>query len=585
MEMAQKLKLAIGSREGGHGFLRGIDAARSPQFEGNFGRMFRALPPATFDPQDLTNLAVGINDGKNKLDGMSSPPEVKVDKNNNPVRDPKGFLIPTATPESEVDDEENFGIPAGYTYFGQFIDHDITFDPASSLQSQNDPDALVDFRTPALDLDNLYGRGPADQPYMYEADGIHFAFGRDLSRNGKPSKNQKDLLRSDKTDRALIGDKRNDENVIVSQLQGVFLRFHNFVADELLKDSADTPFADIQRVVRWHYQWIVLHDFLPRIVGLEMVHRVLPHLEKKTSIYQNRPQLHFFVPKNDRFMPVEFSVAAYRFGHSMVRPIYRLNTELGSGASQDEIDRGVAGRQFIFAALQDQGLNGFRKFPDTWAIDWNLFFETRRKLDDPANRGPDRVQPAYKIDSSLVNPLAFLPEFSAGTGGNLQQDVDGHPVPQPGAISNLAHRNLLRGLSMGLPSGQMVARHMGLEPVGDEDLKVGKANVNGIKGNAAIAQFGKSFRGNAPLWFYILAEAQHQWLVHANQTKGADDAKNMVHTRLGPVGGRIVAEVLIGLLLGDPHSFLSQWPTWKPWFTNDKGQFGMPELLKTIGLG
>jgi Animal haem peroxidase len=577
-------RLTTGSREGSHGQLRGVDAAQSPQFEGKFGRMFRALPPAQFGDQDLANLAAGIKD---KFDGMSSPPEVQLDpKTNKPIRDKNGFLIPTATKESDVDDEENFGIPAGYTYLGQFIDHDITFDPASSLQSQNDPDALIDFRTPALDLDNLYGRGPADQPYMYEPDGIHFAFGRDLTRNGKPSKDQKDLLRSDKTDRALIGDKRNDENVIVSQLQGVFLGFHNFVANTLLKKSPGTQFEEIQRFVRWHYQWIVLHDFLPRIVGLDVVHSILPHLKNGTSIYDDKPELHFYAWRNDPFMPVEFSVAAYRFGHSMVRPIYRLNEMLGSEATPDEVERGVAGRQFIFAAVQDQGLNGFRKFPDTWAIDWNLFFETRRKLDDPGNRGPGRVQPAYKIDSSLVNPLAFLPEFSASDpkGGGLQPDPDGHLTPLPNAISNLAHRNLLRGMSMGLPSGQAVARHMGLEPIPDDQLRVGKANVDGIKGNRSITDFGKSFTENAPLWFYILAEAQHQWLTEAAQTNG-DDAKNMVHTRLGPVGGRIVAEVLIGLMLGDQHSFLSQWPTWKPWFATADGKFGMPELLKALNLG
>jgi hypothetical protein len=140
-------------------------------------------------------------------------------------------------------------------------------------------------------------------------------------------------------------------------------------------------------------------------------------------------------------------------------------------------------------------------------------------------------------------------------------------------------------MSMGLPSGQTVARHIGLEPIPDKELKVGKANVDGIKGNPSITDFGKSFTDNAPLWFYILAEAQHQWLTEASKTGGNDDAKNMVHTRLGPVGGRIVAEVLIGLLLGDQHSFLSQWPTWTPWFTNDHDEFGMPELLKELGLG
>src|SRR5262249_34905524 len=161
----------------------------------------------------------------------------------------------------------------------------------------------------------------------------------------------------------------------------------------------------------------------------------------------------------------------------------RLNTELGRGASPDEIDRGIAGRQFIFAAVQAQGLNGFRAFPAEWAIDWRLFFELQGTLDDPANRGPQRVQPAYKITSSVVNPLAFLPEFSQEVtpGGDLKTDRDGHPLPKQDPISkqdviaNLAHRNLLRGMSMGLPSGQTVARYMGLDPIPDDELKVGKA--------------------------------------------------------------------------------------------------------------
>ncbi|HUL76035.1 MAG TPA: heme peroxidase, partial [Vicinamibacteria bacterium] len=231
-----------------------------------------------------------------------------------------------------------------------------------------------------------------------------------------------------------------------------------------------------------------------------------------------------------------------------------------------------------------EGLNGFREFPGQWAIDWRLFFEFERKLDDPANLGPQRIQPAYKIDSSLVNPLAFLPEFSQpGAGGDLAMDKDGHPLPKAGEISNLALRNLLRGLNMGLPSGQSVARHMSIDPIPDKDLRVGKANVDGLTSNKGILDFGDSFKDNAPLWFYVLAEAQHEWAKAAKAKPGTDDAKNAIHVRLGPVGGRIVAEVLVGLLLGDSFSFLSQWPTWKPWFT-DKGRFGMAELIKASGL-
>jgi hypothetical protein len=537
---------------------------------------------------------------------MTADPEVAQDFNGKDERDKDGHLIPKATPETKLDDEENLGIPAGYTYLGQFIDHDITFDPASSLQKQNDPEALVDFRTPRLDLDCVYGRGPADQPYMFEPDGVHFRLDTPLTRNGK-STSAKDLPRINR--RAIIGDKRNDENVIVSQLHGVFLQFHNAIANKLTKlsdreqsDKGITPthelpaFEDVQRLARWHYQWVVLHDFLPKIVGEPMVNKVLPHLEKKTSIYEDRPKLHFFNWKNDPFMPIEFAAGAYRFGHSMVRPIYRLNTELGSDATKDEKDRGVDGRQFIFGALRKESLNGFSDFPSIWAIDWRLFFEFDRKLDDPTNTGPGRIQPAYKIDSSLLNPLAFLPEFSqAGQDGDLQMDADGHPKTKQNEIAILALRNLLRGMRMGLPSGQTVARYMNEVPIPDEDLKVGKATVGDLSSNKSILEFGDSFKDNAPLWFYVLAEAQHIWAKAAEASAGDETAKNSIHVTLGPVGGRIVTEVLVGLMLGDRFSFLSQWPNWTPFLKdvpsglapfagelNDR--FGIAELITVAGL-
>src|SRR6266536_830932 len=190
--------------------LRGLMSTKtSPFFEGLFGRMFRSLHPAKFgatDEENITNLAA-----------LGEAMSAKFD----PPKDGK-------------DDEES-GIPALYTYLGQFIDHDITFDPASSLMKQNDPDALVDFRTPRLDLDSLYGRGPADVPYMYV--GKKFRLGRPLFANAQPSPSL-DLPRFDDpfnpgAKRALIGDKRNDENVIVSQLHASMLRFHNRLVDEL----------------------------------------------------------------------------------------------------------------------------------------------------------------------------------------------------------------------------------------------------------------------------------------------------------------------------------------------------------------
>ncbi len=177
-----------------------------------------------------------------------------------------GEPVDVALDERE-DEDENPAIPAGFTYLGQFIDHDITFDPVSSLDRFNDPDALQDFRTPRLDLDFVYGSGPDDQPFLYEADGKHLLLGEDrdfdTTRNNRP-----DLPRNNATPRrALIGDKRNDENTIVSQLQTLFIRFHNKVLDTV----GGNDFQKTQQIVRWHYQWIVLHQFIKTVAGWRYV--------------------------------------------------------------------------------------------------------------------------------------------------------------------------------------------------------------------------------------------------------------------------------------------------------------------------
>jgi hypothetical protein len=235
-------------------------------------------------------------------------------------------------------------------------------------------------------------------------------------------------------------------------------------------------------------------------------------------------------------MPVEFSVAGYRFGHSMIRPIYRLNQ--------------LIPRFPIFDAANPNpnlSLVGFHEFPANWAIEWKLFF----KMGDAPDLGPQRIQPAYKIDSSLVNPLGKLPPSVAAAD-----------------FPSLAERNLLRGLRMGLPSGQSVARAMGVPVIPDEKLRVGKANEDDNDNNPLLVEKVPAFRNNAPLWYYILAESQQVFV------------DNKTPIRLGPVGGRIVTEVFAGLMLGDQHSFLKQEPTWKPLpqFTMN-GKFGMAELI------
>jgi hypothetical protein len=503
---------------GKHGIVRGLDqVASSPMFEGRFGRMFRHLKPAVHSIDDLRKLAQ-VDTGQGGMTAINDDP----------------------TPETDNprDDEENTGISAGYTYLGQFIDHDLTFDPSTMAQQKSDPEAIVDFRTPRFDLDNLYGRGPDDQPYLYDFQDngtIKMLLGNPLTGNPNDP-DTRDLPRtSAETGRrfALIGDKRNDENVIVSQLQGMFLRFHNRMVNFHVANKLKTDFDSIRQNVQFHYQWVVLHDFLKTIIGEKMLLEICPHLAKKTTVLDDEPDLKFYNPRNEPFIPVEFSVAAYRFGHSMVRPIYRLNP-------------GTTPRPAIFPDLL-----AFGEFKNNFAIDWRLFFDFGNK---PNPFSAERIQPAYKIDTSLVNPL-----------GKLPPPITGEARP------SLAELNLIRGTKLRLPSGQAVARAMGLEAIPDSQLVVGKANVDGMgkKGtNKSIIEFSPNFADNAPLWFYILSEAQQQFV------------NNDTPIHLGPVGGRIVGEVFVGLLYGDNNSVLNH-PTWKPHeaFLNKKGEFGIVELI------
>jgi len=169
---------------------------------------------------------------------------------------------------------------------------------------------------------------------MYTRDAIpRFLLGKPLTGGGPSNPRARDLPRSVRLNdnggedpaepkRAIIGDPRNDENVIVAQLHGLFLKFHN----RLAADNPNLSFSEIQKLLRFHYQWIVTQDFL-RLVGSEPgLKSVLPRLfRKKGNPPSQPPRLAFYHFKQASFMPVEFSVAAYRFGHSMVRPGYRLN--------------------------------------------------------------------------------------------------------------------------------------------------------------------------------------------------------------------------------------------------------------------
>lgn len=487
--------------------LRGVDVLpSSSSASGPFGRMFRHLPVFEHQPQALAALAARMTSG------------------GRPV--------------------ENPGIPSGYTYLGQFIDHDITFDPVSSLQRQNDPDALHNFRTPRFDLDSLYGRGPADQPYLYDDSGglMRFRLGEDVGVvPDEPSGAGPDLPRNEPRrrgeeevffGRALIGDPRNDENTLVSQLHCTMLRFHNKVAELVAATTpltGDNAFKETQRLVRWHYQWVVVHDFLERIVGRAVVDDVLrPETlvvgTQGQQVTVPRPHFQFYAPEQSAYMPVEFSVAAYRFGHSMIRGRYDIN-QFVKGARGDQGPIPVFGPELPPDELSN--LNGFRRLPPQWAVEWNLLF------DMPGSQV--EAQPSLAIDTSLAGPLTSLPASVASDPPH-----------------SLAERNLQRGLRLGLPAGTTVARAMGITPLTASEL-----GVDDLDAELAM---------HPPLWFYVLKEAEL-----------LEDGR-----ALGPVGGRIVAEVLLGLLAHDPLSYLSVEPAWQPQppLARDDGSFDMPQLIR-----
>jgi hypothetical protein len=470
---------------------------------GRFTVLFPHLCPAAFDPADLRLLADEMTSRRERKPAAGTGP--------NPEEDP--------------------AIPAAYTYLGQFADHDITYDPTSSLRESLDRaqiEKLADFRTPRFDLDNLYGRGPADQPYMYAPDGIRMLPGKPLS--GNPDDPHAFQVPRGPNDRALIGDPRNDENRIVSQLHAIFLRFHNRVADELGNGAS---FAEVREQVRWHYQLMLVTDFLRAIIDSETYGRVFGDLyHPLPGITKLRGGL--------RLMPVEFSVAAYRFGHSMIRSEYRLNADV---------------ERPIFLSRNSDAtadLGGFRPIPDGWAIDWNLFIG----LSDPVVRRP---QHAFKIDTSLASPLRRLPA-----------EIAADP-------SMLALRNLERGNTFGLPSGQDVARALGVDPIPDDKLMIGKAAAGARR--RPLADIAPGFAGKAPLWTYILSEAQVTSWDKADPAMPRDD----IPIKLGPVGSEIIADVFAALLIGDNTSYLYADHPFRPipTFARD-GAFGLAELINAV---
>ena len=462
--------------------------------QGKFGRLFPRLPAFASDSPEVRSNLLELGKRGGIMDAGDEPPPA------NPLApNPKNRDNPDHT--------------AGVTFLGQFLDHDVTFDPTSSLLSQVDPTTVPNFRTPVFELDSVYGAGRRANPHLYDRtspDGIKLLIDEEAPKD--VPRNSQDI--------AITGDPRNDENLIVSQLHLAFLKFHNAVVDRVLESGVRNPstvFNEAQRLVRWHYQWIILNEFLPATVGQELVDDVL---EKGRRFYEWR---------DEPFIPVEFSVAAYRFGHSQVRPGYIANF---SGDNGQPFLKHIFDINANHDGPDPDDLSGGKRASRRF-VDWQTFFDVGSTPPGRENLGAS-PKPNKRIDTKLSSPLFEL------------------PFGPPHDPQTLAQRNLLRHLTFSLPSGQRVAKAMKIERLSREDL-------------SDVEPMG--FDEETPLWFYILKEAELK-----------ADGKT-----LGPVGGRIVAEVFIGILQGDPMSYLQRDPDWKPTLGQDQ-DFKVADLLRFAGV-
>jgi hypothetical protein len=454
--------------------------------------------------------------------------------------------------EDPLQPTDNSIIPPIYTYWGQFIDHDLTAntDRDSKISDITRPDLaplppefvveyLKNLRQPTVNLDSVYGDGPTfDSSNPTQAgsfyEGIKFKIGTVATNPNDPqipgelippdNDLQRDLPRVNKI--AQIADARNDENLIVAQLHTAFLRFHNAVVDWVEANEpgeAAQMFKRAQQLTRWHHQWLVIHDYLKTITLAGISDKILLGGPKHYAPSDGKP-----------FMPLEFSVAAYRFGHTMVRAAYDHNRNFGrpgrvipnapfdllfaftgKGFTRDQADP--------TKVIPNPFLGQTNVLPFNWIIEWDRF----------VNKGsffPDHF--ARKLDTRLTPPLKDMVNE-----GNSAPNLDIQTI-----LKRLARRNLLRGYLLNIPTGQSVAQAMGVAPLSSDELRLGNSGSL----NQVLDENG--FIERTPLWFYVLKEAE----VRANGNS------------LGELGSRIVCETIVGQLLNDPESYLNQEGGWEP---------------------
>ena len=462
-------------------------------------------------------------------------------------------------------------IPSGYTYLGQFIAHDITFDEASDRHealdfpwdtvAREDLITLRNRRTPLFDLETIYGhenpknRGEIRRSELmlknYRLPFLKIGHTKGFDRGTAGLSFPCDLPRGVASVDAKVVDLRNDENLIVAQLQVLFMKFHNALVLSLSK-AGDFSYSELfdraRKMAIRYYQTIVLTDFLPRIVDWEVLKETVAAVRKENP------------SPDDAYMPLEFSVGAFRYAHSMIRNKYNLN-DVNDDTSLDELMR-FTGR----GAMNSSGLPGpvtvRLSLPSVWIIDWNRFFD----LGDAA-----KLNFAERIDTQISSALLQMrpkPLFKSG-----------------GRSSAVALLDLYRGRRFGLPSGQDVANAFGYLVIEPDRLAglIWSKNVEDLPSDEADTlkeDLYETFAESTPLWFYILAEAE-----------------STLFGNLGKTGSRIVAETIVGLIYRSDDSILRQ--EWEKnngfddgflltdWISADgeapyEKRFTMPDMLRFI---
>ena len=512
--------------------------------------------------------------------------------------------------ESNADQpSQNSTIPAGYTYFGQFLDHDITagtgqirpdqkklepfpivndvFDPIDPEQLET---LLKNMRTPNFDLDSVYG-GPGlaylEFPEFYQkGDRIKLKIGKnsiapagitpDPSLDTNPSEPERDLprhtlltqqqieskeaLQGHPATTALIGDVRNDENLIVAQFHLAFLKFHNRLVDDLRslfpKEDDESIFIKARGEFTRIYQWLVIHDFLKTLLGSDRVDEML---EQSKGVFGSK----------DLFTPFEFSTAAYRFGHSMVRNTYDFNLNFGreEGGNPALLERASFELLFRFTGKgtidpsTGQVLDpGFveNKLPNNWIIQWQRFFERQPEFDDRVTR---------KIDTQLAEELSKMSnEAHEHLSESDQQQVPVSPIQFDAIMKHLAIRNLLRGYLHNMPCAQDILAEINkgygtnLPVLSQEQIQTN----NSEELNNHLSESG--YLDCTPLWYYILKEAE----VEENGN------------RLGSLGSWIVGNTMIGFIqLDNKISVINEeWGPKKSEIPELKSLSGIIDFLK-----